>query len=155
MWSSFIVLILQDKRFADFKKNISKINLQLLWRNWRAILKFNSKLLSAKWESENCRMQIDINDLQIFLCRVKVMKNLYVPCVQDASYPTRQKGQKCIPGPLFTYHLLSTHLQIWKSVDFMAFCTTFYRMQEDLINLTFKRSNPFFSVADRLPPNQS
>ena len=100
-------------------------------------------------------MQIEINDLQIFLCRVKVMKNLYVPCVQDASYPTRQKGQKCIPGPLFTYHLISMHLQIQESVAFMAFCLDkilHIAGSPDQPNPTFEASNPFFSVADKLPP---
>ena len=41
----------------NFKKNISNINLQLWWRNWRAILKLNSKLLYAKRESEKCRLK--------------------------------------------------------------------------------------------------
>ena len=93
-------------------------------------VEFKTSLCKKRiWE-----MQIEINDLQIFLWwRAKVMKYLHVPCVQDASYPARQKGQKCIP--YYTYHLLSTQLQIWESVAYMAFCTIFYRSQDYLINL--------------------
>ena len=126
---------------VDFQNHLQHAHvIKELTRNFE--VEFKTSLCKKRiWE-----MQIVINDLQIFLWwRAKVMKYLHVPCVQDAPYPARQKGQKCIP--YYTYHLLSTQLQIWESVAYMAFCTIFYRSQDYLINLIqhLKHQTRFFS----------
>ena len=108
IWSSF--LILHDETICWILKRTSRTSIcssdgGIDVQFWSLIQNFflqNENLRNADWNQWFANI--------IFLCRVKVMKYLYVPCVEDASYPTRQKGQKCIP---FSPIILNINLRLW------------------------------------------
>ena len=86
-------------------KTISNINLHMWLRNWRAILKLNSKLLFAKWEMQILELMIG----KSLSAGVTVMKYLHVPYIFKLRHT--QQGRK------------GKSLEVWK--EFLVPLTPF------------------------------
>ena len=117
IWSSF--LILHDETICWILKRTSRTSIcssdgGIDVQFWSWIQNFfmqNENLRNADWNQWFANLSLVKGKGYEILARTM--------CSRDASYPARQKGQKCIP--YYTYHLLSTQLQIWESVAYMAF----------------------------------
>ena len=97
-------------------------------------------------------MQIEINDLQIFLWwRAKVMKYLHVPCVQEMRHIQQgKKGKNAFPiTPIICYqrnYKYENQWLIWPSTYGLLHNILQIAGLPDQPNPTFEASNPFFQL---------